>query len=324
MNNYIGCHINKGKPGKLTNSVIKLIQFGGNAFQLFVSSPSTWYPPKKIPQSDIDQLTELRKKRNIYGVVHGKYIYNFCRECTGKFSKQIDVLVDELEVANSIGCNVIIHQGKNIASMNKSRSEALKQFVENISTVLDKSNNINKIILENSCQQGTELGFSLDELHYIYNQFNDDQKKRIGFCIDLCHIFVAGELDVRKPEEVNMFFTRFDKLFGLNKLEVIHFNDSSTKFDGHNDHHAGIGNGYIGSIDLGGSMKGFVQVIKWAINRNIPMILETPSEGHIEEMKMLNKIASDMSDMSDMADMADMADIVDTKNKKKIVLKKKK
>ena len=293
MSCLIGCHISKGKPGKLVNNVIKLIQIGGNAFQMFICSPSTWYPPKDIPVCDIDGLLSLKEKRQLYYVVHGKYIYNFCRQCTGKFSKQVDVLVRELEVAASIDCNVVIHQGKNVAELKISNDEALDMFVFNLQQVLDKTSNLhNKIILENSCHQGTELGFTLDELVAIYNRFTRSEQDRVGFCIDLCHIFVSGELDVRNPDHVDKFFSRFDRLIGLDKLEVIHFNDSSTKFNGHNDNHGNIGSGYIGSTSLEGSMDGFERVIAWAKQYSIPLILETPSVGHIAEIKMLKTIAA--------------------------------
>ena len=293
MSCLIGCHISKGKSGKLVNNVLKLIQIGGNAFQMFISPPSTWYSPKDIPDCDIDGLASLKKERHIYSVVHGKYIYNFCRECTGKFSKQVDILVRELKVANSIDCNVVIHQGKNVSELKLSNNEALDIFVSNLQLVLAKTTELNnKIILENSCHQGTELGFTLDELVAIFNRFTSSEHDRIGFCIDLCHIFVSGELDVRDPDHVDQFFTRFNRLIGLNKLEVIHFNDSSTKFNGHNDNHANIGRGYIGSTNLEGSMAGFIQVIAWAKLYSIPLILETPSIGHIAEIKMLKTIAA--------------------------------
>ena len=293
MSCLIGCHISKSKPGKLTTNVIKLIQIGGNAFQMFISSPSTWYPPNDIPIDDINGLSDLKKKKTLYSVVHGKYIYNFCRECTGRFARQVNVLVRELEVADSIGSDVVIHQGKNVAEIKLSNDDALDMFVSNLQLVLERTSSLtNKIILENSCHQGTELGFTLDELVAIYNRFTSSEQERIGFCIDLCHIFVSGELDVRDPYQVNQFFSRFDKLIGLNKLKVIHFNDSSTKFNGHNDNHGNLGQGYIGSSSLGGSMDGFKQVIAWCKKYSIPMILETPSAGHIAEIKMLKSIAT--------------------------------
>ena len=124
---------------------------------------------------------------------------------------------------------------------------------------------------------------------------------------------MSGELDVRNQSDVNKFFSRFDNLIGLSNLKVIHFNDSAVKFDGHNDHHANIFNGYIGSPEFGGTPDGFIEVIRWCFTYGIPMILETPSSGHINEIKMIKSLNKSNNTI----------ETVKPKPKSKIVLRKK-
>ena len=149
-------------------------------------------------------------------VYHGAYVYNFCR---GQVENQIESLIREIDVATQLKCHVVIHQGKNVEDENISRLEAINNYVRNISDVIDATfNSDSMLLLENSARQGHELGHSVEELSYIYNQFDDHVKERVGFCIDTCHIFVAGELDVRSRDKVIEFIEKFDRLIGLDKL----------------------------------------------------------------------------------------------------------
>src|SRR5205085_2142263 len=111
-------------------------------------------------------------------------------------------------------------------------------------------------VLENSSRQGNELGYSLAELAYIYHQFSEEHQARLGICLDLCHVFVAGELDLRWAADVRKFFEDFEDSLGLEKLCCIHFNDSRVPFGGRNDHHGDLGCGYISNPLLGGSTEG--------------------------------------------------------------------
>ena len=216
----------------------------------------------------------MQRDRGIYGVVHGKCLYNFCRRDCGH---QVDQLVSELELASQIGCDVVIHQAKNIPSEGLSRLEAIDGYVRRVTEALQRTEDCgNGVLLENSAHQGNELGYALDELAYIYHQFNEEVHKRVGICVDLCHIFVAGELDVRDGDQVDQFFQRFKAQIGLAQLKCIHFNDSNSPFGGCNDYHGDIHCGYISNPLLGGSVAGFRRVSELAARHGIPMVFETP------------------------------------------------
>jgi len=271
----IGFPITKN-PDKMTlsESIMSYNKVGMTAFQVCMTPSHNGLAGKKLDKNEATKIVELKKKHNIYGVVHGKYLYNFCRkDC----SYQVDQLVHELELSNDIECDVIIHQGKNVEEENLTRLEALHNYVKHVSEALEKTFDLNNgILLENSAKQGNELGYSVDELAYIYNQFDENLKHRVGFCLDLCHIFVAGELDLRKLESVELFFSKFDNLIGLDKLKCIHFNDSSIPFAGCNDNHGDLHCGYITNPLLGGSVEGFRFVAQIAQQRDIAIIFETP------------------------------------------------
>lgn len=269
----IGCSIVKDKL------IETLESYGGKqitAFQVFVSSPNNSYIGKDFTDNEIQRLNEWRTKKELYGVVHGKYIYNFCRQ---RCDHQVNQLVSELQLADKLGCDVIIHQGKNVIEEKLTRTEAINNYVEHVSRVLDETCELsNGILLENSAHQGNEIGYCLDELAYIYRQFEDHHKERLGFCLDLCHVFVAGELDVRDGDAVKNYIEEFEAQIGLEKLKCIHFNDSNVVYGGRHDFHGDIGCGYVSNPKLGGSIAGFREIAQMAYLKRIPIILETPCD----------------------------------------------
>lgn len=143
--------------------------------------------------------------------------------------------------------------------------EAINNYVRNISEVLEQTTSTKTMIwLENSAGQGTELGFTLSELAYIYNQFDDASRERLGFCLDTCHAFVAGELDLRQHSQTIQFFDQFDQRIGLDHLHCIHLNDSGVPFGSRRDLHGDLMGGYITNPLLGGSINGMQWLVKMA------------------------------------------------------------
>ena len=270
----IGCCISDSKQ-QIDHVIYHAIELGANAVQIYINNPNG--RDLALPIKNVSEVKEILVNTGVYLVIHGKYIYNFCRA----LSWQTDGLVSDLQTAHQLGpeIGVVIHQGKNRPELKLTHDEALQTYVDNLKTVLDRTKKINNpIILENSCQQGTEVGYTLEDLAEIFQRFEPKYRKRIGFCLDTCHIYVAGQLQMKSAAEVDQFFLKWDQLIGLEHLKVIHFNDSKTKFDGHNDHHEDIGYGYIGNQIKGGTDKGLKRVVAWAKTYQIPLILETHGE----------------------------------------------
>ena len=276
-NILIGYHIPKLDKFNARNILSKEI----TAFQMFVSNPINWSKAYSFNDSEEKSLIKL-KEYGIKGVIHGKYLYNFCRKGN---KDHIPLVLSELNVANKIGCDLILHQGKNVADEHISLEEALNNFCFSINSIIEQSIDLNNsVILENSAHQGTELGFSLEELGVIYNKIkclNQNSIDRIGFCLDTCHSFVAGQCTFKTQDDVSNYLNDFDKFIGLNKLKYIHFNDSSIKFNGRNDHHCDIFCGHITNPLFGGSIDGLQYLANYAHEHSIPLIMETPFEFNI-------------------------------------------
>uniref|UniRef100_A0A6C0J749 Xylose isomerase-like TIM barrel domain-containing protein n=1 Tax=viral metagenome TaxID=1070528 RepID=A0A6C0J749_9ZZZZ len=280
MNTIVGHNmvISKGDTS-VSDALILMHRMGGNAMQIVLGEMTNIKDIIDIAPMDAQKACKIIDKYNKYIVVHGKYIYNFCHK--DKIYYQ-DALFKELVAANSFKADVIIHQGKNVNKL--TAEEARKTYANNIKSVIDmmKHNGLsNRIILENSAHQGTEIGYSLKELHQIWELFSIEERKYLGFCIDTCHIFVAGELDIRNPIKVTEWFNEFDNLIGKSHLKLIHLNDSTPDFNSHNDNHAALGKGFIG-IDGLKCVAGICK--KW----NIPIIMETPQVNAQSEITMVS------------------------------------
>ena len=272
-----GAHVStsKGIPYaiKYTKEVLN-----GDILQIFSQSPRSLRGPSDKTIKDIPKIIDAIKTYNVKIVSHSPYMINLSKDIS-THQYVMDCLLKDLQFIDKVGgIGSVVHMGK---SLKLSKKDALKNMILNIKYILSKYNGNAKLIIETSCGQGTELLSDLDEIGEFYNHgingvsFTESEKSKIEFCIDTCHIFVAG-YDMRSPKIVNSYFSKFNKLIGNQNLALIHFNDSAKKLGSNVDRHANIGEGYIGNPDLDGNIDGLKAVFKKASQLSIPMVLETP------------------------------------------------
>ena len=99
--------------------------------------------------------------------------------------------------------------------------------------------------LRNSAHQGTEIGYSIDHIARIYDGITEENREKIGFCLDTCHAFAAG-YNFCEEDGVTGFFEEFEEKIGLDKVVCIHLNDSKKKCNSCVDRHERLGVGMIG------------------------------------------------------------------------------
>jgi apurinic endonuclease APN1 len=324
----VGCHISI--TGSLTNAIRVGASLGVKSMQIFLSSPHNGSKGKSLSKEEIAEFNRIKTLYGIHVFVHGKYMYNFCRnkKDSGKMDWQYDTILDDLGKADRLCADLVIHQGKNVKELKISDKDAIENYIENINSILSLHRERgckNKILLENSCKQGTERGYSLDELATIFRGIKPENLDHIGFCLDTCHVFVSGELDLRDPDLVEAWMYRFDDLIGFKYLRLIHANDSKKEFGACNDNHANFGEGYITDPSLGGNKRGMAKLVDISRLFSIPLVLETPGGKVEEEMRFLSELSSSIPDRereSVMHDIPTPAPTPAPKGKKKFILKK--
>lgn len=244
---------------------------GCTIFQIFLGSPQQVLS-KARQKEELIKFGEELEKRKLKMVIHGSYTINLCHPINGKkFQTSLKSLVQDLQGSSDIGSNclgVIIHMGKNIPENKISDKQALQNYIHGIKRALSMAPPGTTIILETGASQGHEIASEIEGLSQIYGGLDDDEKERVMFCIDTCHIFATG-YDISSEVGVKRFFKEFDKKIGLNKIALIHFNDSKTGLGSCVDRHADLGYGHI-------KEDGLKAVAQFAKKHNISLITETP------------------------------------------------
>ena len=257
-------------------------ELGCNALQFFTKSPRS-RAIKPIDGNDALKFREYCEKYQIkYAIAHSSYLLNF-----GKPMSQIpwaltDIKTDFERLHLLGGQGIVVHIGK---SLDGERDAAINNVIENAKQVIEQTKRTNlQYILENTAGQGTEIGFQLEELGKVWQGLKGFSP-RLRSCMDTAHIWAAG-YDISTEGGVKKTLKEYDELIGLGTLSCFHFNDSKKELGTRVDRHANIGHGFIKG-------DGLATIAKFASEKSIPMILETPEKDgitHEEDIEVVRKM----------------------------------
>jgi deoxyribonuclease-4 len=186
------------------------------------------------------------------------------------YQKSLKVFEDEIKRCNTLQIpNLVIHLGSHLNYGSKSGISQLINACNiaknNYSDFVSGKKNIVNVLLENSAGQKNSIGSSFDELAEIFDKLKYDG---FGLCLDTCHAFAAG-YDLSSENGVIELLDNIDSNIGLDKIKVIHLNDSKGSLGSNLDRHYHIGLGKIGK-------KGLRFFLKNNTLSDIPIIMETP------------------------------------------------
>lgn len=268
----IGTHVSI--EGGLWNAPKNANRTGAEVFQIFSRNPHGG-PVKPITEEIREKFDSEMKK---YGFdtfyIHTPYFINLASEKNNIYYGSISVIRQELERGSQIGAKAIMtHLGSYGQS---SQKEGLNRVVEAIVKILEGYTGSTKLYLEMSAGAGQIVGDSFEEIASIaYNK--QIKKYDIGVCFDTCHAFASG-YDISNKDGVKEIFVRFDQILGLEKLKLIHANDSKGGLGTHLDRHDNIGKGKIG-------LEGFGAMVNNKYLRSLDWILETPKNNPKDDPK---------------------------------------
>lgn len=284
----IGSHVSNNGSKMLVGSVEEALSYGANALMVYLGAPQNTFR-KPFDALRAKEAMELAKNNGILAddiVVHAPYIVNLAQLDDDKFNFGVQFITQELKSVDLIGAKyLVLHPG---AHMGNGSEIGIKRISEGINKILDLTKGCNSVItIETMAGKGTECGRTFEEIADIIKLVND--KKRIGVCLDTCHINDAGYDIVNNYDDVMKLF---DEIIGFKYLKVIHINDSKNVTGSKKDRHENIGFGHIG----------FETIMKFCTDSrfvNIPKILETPYVGDFApykyEIKMIKENLFDSS-----------------------------
>jgi deoxyribonuclease-4 len=280
----VGAHTSTA--GALENAAILAREYGGNCAQIFSGSPRTWTNPMPKPEA-VDKLRQARERLGVNPlVIHANYLINLASIDGGKRAKSVAAFRSELERAAAIGADyLVLHPG---SFRDQTAEQGMEHFARNLAEAAKgfRAKGL-ALLLENTAGAGNALGSKFEELAHMRELTRKTAPFEIGYCIDTCHSYAAG-FEITTKKGLDAAVAHAEEVLGLDRIPVIHANDSKGALGSHLDRHEHIGEGRIG-------LAAFGRIVNHPGLRGMVFILETPvdNEGdharNIEALKRLRK-----------------------------------
>ncbi|CAB4704029.1 MAG: deoxyribonuclease IV [Actinobacteria bacterium] len=267
--------------GMAKRSIAYAQEVKAEAIQVFASNPRGWAMPDANFEADKlfrDKALEL----DIETYVHAPFLINLGSPTVGTYENSVASTAYSLRRAREIGSKgVVIHTGSAVDVDHVDK--AWKQIKKGMMPVLTKLTDEDPwLLLEPTAGQGQSLVKKLDDLLHYFEAL--EWHPKVGVCLDTCHVFAAGH-DIAKKGGMTETLDLLVKLVGIERIQLIHANDSMDVCGALKDRHQNLGDGEIG-------LKAFEELLAHPVVQNAPLILETPGmeEKHGEEIALLTKM----------------------------------
>ncbi|MCO4341021.1 deoxyribonuclease IV [Staphylococcus agnetis] len=267
----IGSHVSMSGKKMLQASAEEAHKYGASTFMIYTGAPQNTRR-KAIEELNIEAG---QKAMQAYGlsniVVHAPYIINIANTSKPEvFELGVNFLQNEIERTEAIGAkDIVLHPGSHVGA---GAEVGIKRIIEGLNEVLTNKNDV-RIALETMAGKGSEVGRTFEEIAQIIDGVTHNE--RLSVCLDTCHIHDAGYDVVNDFDGV---LNEFDKIIGVDRIKVVHVNDSKNPREAHKDRHENIGFGHIGFDALN-------YVVHHKQFEHIPKILETPYVGDDKKNK---------------------------------------
>ena len=258
--------------GGFHKAVERAVETGCECLQIFTRNINRWSVSPIDPAAAAAFRAAVREAGLACVVAHDSYLINPAADDETLRDKSVAGLVTELERAEQLGIRwVVAHPG---AAGEQPLDRALARAADGIAAALDRTSSLAAgILVETTAGQGSCLGATFEEIAAILDRIDarPARRKRIGVCLDTCHVFAAG-YPLSPPAALDDTLAQFDRLIGLKRLKLIHANDSKRELGSRVDRHEEIGKGKIGK-------PAFAALMTHPQLAGIPIVLETPKEG---------------------------------------------
>jgi deoxyribonuclease-4 len=243
---------------------------GSEAVQVYVSNSRGW----ALPPGDPAQDTLFRDgcgERGIPSYVHASLLVNLGSPTSLTVERSIETLTHALRRGGDIGATAVVyHAGSSVDPAHDAK--ALHQLREALLPLLDRAaaDGLPRLLVEPSAGGGRSLASKVQDLGPYLAAAEDHPW--LGVCFDTCHAWAAGH-DLATPGGMTATLDELIATIGRERLQLIHANDSKDDCGSTRDRHETIGRGKIGTA-------AFTELLTHPATAGIPVIVETPSEGH--------------------------------------------
>jgi deoxyribonuclease IV len=257
----IGAHVSTA--GGLSTGVGRAQTIGAECVQLFLSTPHRWQLPKHSDEQ-VDEFRRLMAETSIGpNFAHAAYLINLASLDPGLRQRSIDNLSASAAWADRVGlAGIVVHVG---SGLGQPVAEAETQVASALAEVL-RTDTRTRVLLENSAGSGDTLGAHFAQIGALFDRL--DRDPRLGLCLDTAHTF-ASAYDLREADGINRAVDEIEQHMGIDRLMLIHANDSKVGLGSAVDRHENIGKGHLGE-------DAFVKMLSHPALRDVPWVLEVP------------------------------------------------
>ncbi len=259
----IGAHVRAS--GGVWKAVEAGVGLGCEAIQFFAGSPRTWRPTL-YSDKDAARFIAARAASGIsFAVIHTIYLINLASNREDLYENSVHSLVGALRAAEQLQADAIVthigsHQGAGFSAGLSRVAAALRR------ALAESEGSSVRLLLENTAGAGGTMGVNFAELGAMIEAA--DFHPRLGLCVDTAHAFAAG-FDLRTAEGLDDTLSRVEAECGLERLVMLHLNDSKAPLGSNRDRHENIGAGEIG-------LEAFGRIVRHPLLAAMPGILEVP------------------------------------------------
>ena len=275
----LGVHVSSS--GNIYKSFERAAKLKCNSMQIFSRNPRQ-HRKDLLEEEEVVLFREARRKYKIDPVViHIPYTLNLASNKPSFYKITISEFITDLKEADRLGADFLVtHMGSYKGSTEKA---GLSRVGNALVKILKETKEVKcKILLENISGSGNWLGANFSQIKEVFDTINWNE--RVGLCLDTAHAWAAG-YKIDEPAGVSSLVTEIDKKIGLDRLGVVHLNDTKEEFGSLRDRHFAIGQGKIGKI-------GFKALLNHPKLANVAFILETPKETEEDDLINLRTVRS--------------------------------
>ena len=280
----LGAHVSTA--GGLSTCVPRAVAMGAECMQIFLSAPQRWQHPKHTDEQ-VDEFRRLIGETHIGpNFAHATYLVNLAAGDPGIRERSIDNLSATAQCADRAGlAGVVVHIG---SARGQPIEDAETQVTSALQEVLKRGSHA-MILLENSAGSGEYLGSRFEQIGQLVQRL--DRDPRVGLCLDTAHTFASG-YDLRDADGIQRALDEVDRFIGLERLRLIHANDSKVGLNSFVDRHENIGKGHLGDA-------AFELMLAQPALRETAWVLEVPGyddkgpdKPNLDDLKRLALVAN--------------------------------
>lgn len=247
--------------GGLHLALVRALALGCQTVQLFLKNARSW-ALRPLKEEEAEAFGRL--SQGLWPVVaHSSYLINLASPDDRLYEKSFKAFLEEMKVAERLGINYyVLHPGSH---MGVGEREGIYRVARALNLALYEVPRV-EVLLETASGSKHVLGSRFEHFAAIVEMVEED--RRIGICLDTCHLWASG-YDIRTTEGYEKAFEELQALIGLEKVKLIHANDSKAPLGHGVDRHEHIGLGHIG-------LEGFRLLLEDRRLKGLPLIIETP------------------------------------------------